>query len=393
MSRPTFLILSLISFPYTGTGQVQAPLLFNPENLPQEAAANCALDVGQATFSLGQAGTSLFAAVRFCKQVHTAAEQARCSAAINFVVMSFAFVASFLSQAATNCATSVSLEAMCAADITNLLGDFAAIAAAGSSLTQTCGNWLRSKDEDLVQLLGHDRRLEMVNSSEIDRLQRSQLGRAALAQSPEKSLQELAVMVSRLQKELQEHRREMFHAQARKLGMQPEAAARMLQVGAEFSAALALPDEVDDSDLLDVLHALQKQDDRGANIASCFFNVGQAAWYLMRAALTITQAVKVCPEMVVEAEGAVGRMQCAADLTGVIGSFAYAASALSYSVSQCPDLVNIDAQCGGDVANIIAAVTGIGTSGSSFLLTCAKNGHVSGLHPERRLEEMVRVVV
>merc|ERR550532_3237489 len=65
-------------------------------------------------------------------------EKAACSATITYVVAAFAYVASFLAAAASQCANTLNLPDYCAADISGFLGSLSLLASAGSGLRDTC---------------------------------------------------------------------------------------------------------------------------------------------------------------------------------------------------------------------------------------------------------------
>jgi len=114
---------------------------------------------------------------------------------------------------------------------------------------------------------------------------------------------------------------------------------------------------------------------RQNEIAQCTFDIAQATFFLTRAGLGLTAAIRECDASSQE-EGPPGsaKLRCSVDVTGLIGSFSFAAAAVSMAVSQCPVGRNLDAHCAADIALAVAGVAGVATSGSSFLLTCGQLG-------------------
>merc|ERR1711862_1006901 len=61
-----------------------------------------------------------------------------CSASVSGVLASFSTVASFLSKAASQCAETASLPALCSGDIAGLIGALSAVAQTASAMTVSC---------------------------------------------------------------------------------------------------------------------------------------------------------------------------------------------------------------------------------------------------------------
>lgn len=143
------------------------PVWLNP---PKEAKmASCAVDVGIATVFLGQAGTSINAAVRSCQRQKTAMDKAACSASISGVIQGFGYAAGFLSAAAADCHESLQVvdteavtKAACAADVATFLASLALLANSGSEMRSTCGDEV---PDDIDRQVDESRRLQQGNAT------------------------------------------------------------------------------------------------------------------------------------------------------------------------------------------------------------------------------------
>jgi len=130
---------------------------------------------------------------------------------------------------------------------------------------------------------------------------------------------------------------------------------------------------------------------RNQNVAECVFDVGQATFFLARAGMAVNAAVSDCHTDTLRATGRKGQARCSVDINGLIGSFSFVASMVSFAVAKCPILTNVNAICAAEVANLIAGLAGVAATGSSLKATC---GHQAipgesepGVLPVRRLAQ------
>jgi len=95
----------------------------------------CIMNVYLSTALLGKAGTGITSSIRNCPPRGT---EGPCSASVSGVLASFATVAAFLSKAASQCADTASLPALCSGDISGLIGSLSAVAQTASAMTVSC---------------------------------------------------------------------------------------------------------------------------------------------------------------------------------------------------------------------------------------------------------------
>lgn len=103
--------------------------------------AQCAFDVGQATFFLTRAGLMVNSAVQDCSSAHLYEGEnkgkAMCSVDVTSIIGAFSFVASGISFAVFNCpAWKLNTDAACAGAIINIVSALAEVAAAGSDFAR-----------------------------------------------------------------------------------------------------------------------------------------------------------------------------------------------------------------------------------------------------------------
>mmetsp|Transcript_78556 Transcript_78556/g.168330 ORF Transcript_78556/g.168330 Transcript_78556/m.168330 type:complete len:354 (-) Transcript_78556:91-1152(-) len=123
---------------------------------------------------------------------------------------------------------------------------------------------------------------------------------------------------------------------------------------------------------------------RQADIAECVFDVGQATLFLARAGAAVNAAVKDCSTYQLRSTGRVGQAKCAVDINGVIGSFSFVASMISFAVSKCPILINTHALCAGEIINLIAGLAGVAATASGFKESCGLAGIPGQVPPSAR---------
>merc|ERR1711862_1015124 len=95
----------------------------------------CIMNVYLSTALLGKAGTDITGSIRNCPPRGT---QGPCAASVSGVLASFATVASFLSKAASQCAETASLPALCSGDIAGLIAALGAVAQTASAMAVSC---------------------------------------------------------------------------------------------------------------------------------------------------------------------------------------------------------------------------------------------------------------
>merc|ERR1719215_12727 len=85
-----------------------------------------------------------------------------------------------------------------------------------------------------------------------------------------------------------------------------------------------------------ILGKLTQHKIRQAGEAQCAFDVGQATFFLTRAALMVNSAVRDCSGAGLYKGANQQRAVCSVDVTSIIGAFSFVASGISFAVFQCP---------------------------------------------------------
>jgi hypothetical protein len=105
--------------------------------------------------------------------------------------------------------------------------------------------------------------------------------------------------------------------------------------------------------------------------AMCAFDVGQTTMFLAQAGMQINSAVNDCSDYSLKEGGKHAKAMCAVDTAGVIKSFGFVASLISFAVSNCPVLQrNLDAECSGAIADMVTGISGLAAAGAAFRDTC-----------------------
>ncbi|CAE8639223.1 unnamed protein product [Polarella glacialis] len=311
-------------------------LVCDPAEKGGFACAVCFVDVGQAYFSLGLAAVSIRDSVHLCNKdwdptgdisqlKWTEDNRAQCTVAVANVVSFLGFVVAYVSAAASDCARTLNLNGYCSADVANLAADLATIVSGGADAKLSCRSkyaWNRPKPtlEELLNTTIRDKKIDRAAHKHHRRL----------------------VEVARLPPS-----EAMF----------PHWADRSLDVAEDYQKVKEWQQDVRS---------------RRYELAACSFNIGNGVLYIMRALLSIVAASRSCPAPVIAKEGEPGKMVCAVDVSGLIGSFSWAASSIAFAVTQCPIGQSLQAACAGDLTAAVASIAGIVTSGSSFAITCGK---------------------
>jgi len=301
------------------------PIWLDPPRYAE--AATCVVDVSLATMFLGHAGMSLNAAVQTCERVDSAKVKANeakssevkasCTASIAGVVTAFSYAAGFLAEAAADCKNSLQIvnieavkEAACAADIATFLASLGLLANSAVGASSTC----RGKLPDAVDRLADNTRRLM----DTEPLQNSPAEDLANQQLANQQLNDIL-----------EHK-----------------------ITSPFEARNK------------TLH------ERSGEIAMCFFDVGQATFFMARAGLMINAAVADCSRFELRTGGRHAKARCAVDVRKVIASFSFVASGISYASFHCPFWKTVAPACAGAIANLIAALSEIAAVSASFQATC-----------------------
>lgn len=388
--------------------QANSPDIFDHDEFPEQVKVLCAVDVFQGVISLGQGGDALYWATTTCRNINedsTADQKEICSLNVNYVLLSFAFAASYLSAAAADCAHTVNIQAYCSSDVSNLVADLANLAFCGSSLTQSCVKvpaFLEQKAKAQAEaaaaaFAGKERRLDPETMTELHEAmrQKHQNWRVSTSQDKEFEVDSVYREFKEVQASLKDKVRRLANStddtplrkilreSVPKMKSFAEAAQRHLSKVSKKPATTPCPTTTTEAETtttqapLDVLQAqLLAANNFKVITADCVFNAAQAILYLMRASLALNVAVSDCLSPDVNLGPESGKMACSVDIVGFIGSMGWATSCISYTIAQCPNTGVVDALCAGDVAAVVASVAGIASSGASFTLTCGKWTHL-----------------
>eukprot|EP00928_Gymnodinium_smaydae_P028822 TRINITY_DN21882_c0_g1_i1.p1 TRINITY_DN21882_c0_g1~~TRINITY_DN21882_c0_g1_i1.p1 ORF type:complete len:460 (+),score=63.63 TRINITY_DN21882_c0_g1_i1:79-1458(+) len=97
--------------------------------------AECACDTSSAALLLGYAGLEITGATSGCTQ---AGHERACASEVSGALSSLAFVATYLSAAASECATTANVKAACSSDISKMVAAIADIASTASGIADVC---------------------------------------------------------------------------------------------------------------------------------------------------------------------------------------------------------------------------------------------------------------
>jgi len=285
------------------------------------STAMCVIDVMQAAQMLGRAGTSMNAAVKTCVQGTSNKNMiARCAAPVGNVVSSFSYAASFLSTAAAECSESLHIKDF----MQNTLGwspDFVNAKAQSAEMQAACSGAVTSFTAGLAQIAASG---------------------PAITQSCE-ALKNLPGA-------------SWFGGASAEEGL--SSINRRAQEG---------NGSAENASFLGWTAPEIKQQQQ----ATCAFDVGQSTMFLAQAGTQINSAVSDCSDYSLKEGGKHAKAMCAVDTAGVIRSFGFVASLLSFAVTNCPVFqVNVDAACSGAIADMVTGIAGLAASGSAFRDTC-----------------------
>jgi hypothetical protein len=292
------------------------------------STAMCVIDVMQAAQMLGRAGTSMNAAVKTCVEGTTNKNKiARCASPVGSVVSSFSYAASFLSTAAAECSESLHIKDF----LENTLGwdmNWTNAKAQSAELQAACSGAVTSFTAGLAQI--------------------AESG-PAMTQSCEwmKNMPGMSWIKGAVTE-----------------AGGPSSINRRAQDGSEMASAKELRDN---GSLLGWTAGEIRQQEE----AECAFDVGQGTMFLAQAGMQINSAVTDCSDYSLKEGGKHAKAMCAVDTSGVIRSFGFVASLLSFAVSNCPIFqLNLDAACSGAIADMVTGIAGLAASGSAFRDTC-----------------------
>jgi len=99
-------------------------------------------------------------------------------------------------------------------------------------------------------------------------------------------------------------------------------------------------------------------------IVECVVDTSQATFFLGRAGLEITAAVKNCA---IRDE----RLECASEVSGVAGAFGFVATYLSSATSECGPTANAKAFCAADISKVVAGLAEFSAAATAMATSCA----------------------
>lgn len=290
------------------------------------STAMCVIDVMQAAQMLGRAGTSMNAAVHTCVQGTSNKNKiAQCAAPVGNVVSSFSYAASFLSTAATQCSESLHIKDW----MENTLGwspNYVNAKAQSAEMQAACSGAVTSFTAGLAQI--------------------AESG-PAVTQSCEwmKNLPGMSWMTGAASEDEEG----------------PSSIARRAQDGGNGSNGSTAGPALGQSSV-----EIKQQYE-----AMCAFDVGQTTMFLAQAGTQINSAVYDCSDYSLKEGGKHSQAMCAVDTAGVIRSFGFVASLISFAVSNCPIFQrNLDAECSGAIADMVTGISGLAAAGAAFRDTC-----------------------
>jgi hypothetical protein len=134
-------------FPVWSKNPAAAPYARPPVSKQSRAERNyhaetayCVIYAAQATWFLARAGLDINDATYDCAAttMHSRLKTAACSASVSGIILSFSYVASYISGAAAQCAHGMNPKAACAGDISKLVAALGVTAAASSGMSAAC---------------------------------------------------------------------------------------------------------------------------------------------------------------------------------------------------------------------------------------------------------------
>jgi len=257
----------------------------------------CVVDTLQLSTFLSQAGAAIDAATRGCNPIKTQVNEAVCAADVINIIKSFSFSAAFLSAAVANCGVLAGREdqqAACAASVAVVVGSVSDLAMAGAGISYACV---------------------------------------------------------------------------------PDGKGPAPAPIPEILASAPPQDQYPPSGYLPPHEMSRAQRDYSSTTAFCAIYALQSTWFLARAALAIDAAVSSCKSPVAS------EALCAADVSGVIASFAAVTAYLSGAIATCSHSMKTPgAGCATYISMLVAGMAGVSTGVSGSVASC--------IGTSRRLEEV-----
>jgi len=270
-----------------------------------------------------------------------------CQITVSEVVAALSESASYLAASASDCVAGVQEGAYCAADVTALLGAIAQVFNMARGVNRSC-----SGDEGEFEIVADD-------------------GARRLRE------QRLAASTSADAAGIRSEPRAAHNHGARRLS---ERAKSFFETWRE-----------------DVVHerlegAIERIEERERKmlVTECVLDVNQGLAALLRAGLAANQVAKRCKAGLLATD--MGRRVCAVDISGLTGSFTFAAEYLSYAAAHCgdPDEKSDQiwrAECVGEIMQLVTSLSCLTAVGAAIPVSCSKTvrDFDEGIAPGRRL--------
>lgn len=277
----------------------------------------CFLDVDNAATAVGNGVVFMYWALNVDGNQCPDNIPAGCAVSIIGFVNAFAWIASYISLAASSCAEAVSPKAVCASDWTAIVGDFGQIAMSAAAASVDC--------------VFDNRASPAVND------QSTVGGNASASAGCHPGLSKTEALQCRLE-EVQQQMDKLQSTHQQPLTRAIDAAAKFQ----EFSRA---------------------QTDRNFQIAVCIFDVNWAVTYLVRVILQLRSASLSCEDPKI----------CAINILNVISSFAWIAEYIALAVTDCMEGSLQQALCSADISDLFAGATNLAASAASTTVDCPGN--------------------
>jgi len=275
--------------------------------------AVCVVDVGQAFFQLGQGLMAINAARISCVTGAnvSAADKQACSVSVSYAIAGIVWAVSFATDAISQCAGSLNLQAACATDLTVNLGSWAFLSSSVSSMVLNCPTSAEPHTLQSLSMLG-GRRLGDADAMDVKKL------------APDPIVEREASTLDMIE-EIKQHK--------------------------------------------------EDEEIRSALKATCFFDVGHAAFWAARVGTSITQATLDCTEANFASAGEAVKMSCSVDVSGIVGAAAFLGSTIALTVAGCPAALDKDVSntlCAAAIIDTVGVVGYLAQSFSSIGSTCHK---------------------
>lgn len=310
--------------------------------------AQCTIDVAQAVYSLGEAGTAISAAAKVCDEQWVEPWQdmygktgwieqsqtvnsgpATCAAAAASVMSSLVFSGAFLADAAANCALGYDIKAQCTTDVSWLVGSLSGLASAGAGITQTCEHE-KGADVSAIAFDGDGRRLRNhpISAGPVEWLGKFAFPKTGHRVSERKT-------------------RESDVVRLRVAGV-----------------PIRIPK---------IPHKRLRKS--STETTQCVFDISQSSMFFARAAEYTERARRDC--------GTAWDISCAVDLEFLLDSVEFVGSYIAYATTHCGKTLNLDALCVASALKTVASIEGVASASTDFLRSCqAISGSPEKVVPE-----------